>query len=118
VCDDAVIKGAEPILVKSVLSVNTLGQDESRLAYIHELANGYVKAAQEAGVAIINGEIAQHNDRMGRLESFSLDWSGDVTWFGHESRLITGHAIVPGDYLIGLREEGLRANGISLVRDR
>ncbi len=116
VCDDAVIRGAEPSLVKTVLTVNTLGSDESRLPYIQQLSKGYVAAANEAGVAVINGEIAQHNDRMGRMDRFSLDWNGDVTWFGHESRLITGKNVTPGDYLIGLEEKGLRSNGISLVR--
>lgn len=116
VCDDAVIRGGEPVLVKSVLDVNTLGTDESRLPYIAQLAKGYVGAAKEAGVVVINGELAQLNNRMGRLGRFSLEWSADVTWFAHESRLITGFGITAGDHLVGLREEGLRCNGISLVR--
>ena len=115
VCDDAVVRGGEPALLKSVLDVNSLGQDDSRLSYIQQLANGYIGAAKEAGVAVINGEIAQLNDRVGR-EHFSLDWSADVTWFAHESRLITGMKIKTGDYIVGFREEGLRCNGISLVR--
>jgi phosphoribosylformylglycinamidine cyclo-ligase len=116
ICDDAVIRGAEPILVKSVLVVNSLGQDESRLTFIQDLAKGYLAAATEAGVAVINGEIAQHNDRMGRMDTFSLDWSGDVTWFAHESRLLSGKEVKPGDYIIGLEEVGPRSNGITLIR--
>lgn len=116
VCDDAVIRGAEPILVKSVLTMNTLGRDKGRLRFIRELATGYVAAAKEAGVVVINGEIAQHNDRMGDLEKFKFDWSGDVTWFAHQSRLITGFAIQPGDQLVGFAESGFRCNGLSLLR--
>lgn len=116
VCDDAVIRGGEPVLVKSVLDVNTLGQDERRLPFIRQLAEGYVVAAKDAGVAVINGELAQLNDRARDMERFSLDWSADVTWFAHESRLITGKTVRPGDTLVGLRETGLRCNGISLVR--
>ncbi len=116
VCDDAVIRGGEPVLLKSVLDMNTLGQDDSRLPFIEELAKGYVAAAKEAGVAVINGELAQLNNRMGRMDRFSLEWSADVTWFAHESRLITGKDVKPGDYLVGLQETGLRCNGISLVR--
>lgn len=116
VCDDAVIKGGEPILLKNVLDMNTLGRDESRLPYIKELASGLVLAAKEAGVAVINGELAQLNDRKGNMDIFSIDWSADVTWFAHESRLITGYDVVPGDVLVGLREEGVRCNGISLIR--
>lgn len=116
VCDDAVIRGGEPVLVTSVLDVNTLGQNDTRLTCIRQLADGYVAAAQDAGVAVINGELAQLNDRARSMESFSLDWSANVTWFAHESRLITGLDVQSGDALIGLREEGLRCNGISLVR--
>jgi phosphoribosylformylglycinamidine cyclo-ligase len=116
VCDDAVIRGGVPVLVKSVLDVNTLGKDNSRLPFIEQLAEGYVAAAKAAEVAVINGELAQLNDRAGNLEKFSLDWSADVTWFANEKRLITGYDVKPGDYLVGLQEEGLRCNGISLVR--
>jgi phosphoribosylformylglycinamidine cyclo-ligase len=116
VCDDAVIRGGEPVLVKTVLDMNTLGQDDSRLPYIRELAEGYIGAAKEAGVAVINGELAQLNNRLGRLEQFSIEWSADVTWFAHESRLITGKAVQAGHALVGLEETGLRCNGISLIR--
>ncbi len=116
VCDDAVIRGGEPVLLKSVLDMNTLGPDDSRLHYVEELARGYVAAAREAGVVIINGELAQLNNRMGRLDKFSIEWSADVTWFAHESRLITGKEIKPGQAIVGLEETGLRCNGISLIR--
>lgn len=116
VCDDAVIRGGEPVLLKSVLDVNTLGSDDSRLSIIQQLADGYVAAAKVANVAIINGELAQLNDRIGDLDNFHLEWSADVTWFAHESRLITGCDVTPGDSIVSLEEPGLRCNGISLVR--
>ena len=50
------------------------------------------------------------------MERFHLEWSADLTWFAHKSRLITGFEVKAGDYLVGLREEGLRCNGISLIR--
>jgi phosphoribosylformylglycinamidine cyclo-ligase len=116
VCDDAVVRGGVPVLVKSVLDVNTLGSDSSRLPYIEQLAKGYIKAAKEANVAIINGELAQLNDRIGHMDEFRLEWSADLTWFAHESRLITGYDVKAGDSIVSLRETGLRCNGISLVR--
>src|SRR5215469_5436235 len=51
VADDAVIRGGEPILVGSILDINTLGTDESRLEIISGLAEGYTKAATAARVA-------------------------------------------------------------------
>lgn len=116
VCDDAVVRGGVPVLVKSVLDVNTLGSDRSRLPFIEQLAKGYVKAAKEANVVIINGELAQLNDRIGHMDEFRLEWSADLTWFAHESRLITGYDVKAGDSIVSLRETGLRCNGISLVR--
>ena len=117
VCDDAVIRGGEPILVGSILDVNTLGTDETRLDIIRQLARGYEAAAKAARVAVINGELAQLGHRVGgTLDPLRLSWGAAVLWLAHESRLITGHDVQPGHALIGFREPGLRSNGISLVR--
>jgi phosphoribosylformylglycinamidine cyclo-ligase len=116
VADDAAIQGAEPAHVKTILTVNTLGQDQSRLHYIEDLGRGYVEPAAEAGVAVINGEIAQHNDSDGTHKEFRFGWEATLTWYAHQSRLIDGSKIQAGDYIVGLRETGLRCNGISLVR--
>lgn len=116
VADDAAIQGAEPAHVKTILKVNTLGQDDSRLHYIADLARGYIAPSAEAGVAVINGELAQHNSAMGPHSDFRFEWDATLTWYGHRSRLIDGSQIVPGDALVALRETGLRCNGLSLVR--
>ncbi|MDF2460865.1 MAG: Phosphoribosylformylglycinamidine cyclo-ligase [Candidatus Saccharibacteria bacterium] len=117
VCDDAVIRGGEPILVGSNLEVNTLGTDESRLPYIKQLADGYVKAAEAAGVAIINGETAQIGKRvMGELSPFRTNWGATCIWLAHEERMITGHDVRAGDAIVALAEPGVRCNGISLIR--
>jgi phosphoribosylformylglycinamidine cyclo-ligase len=117
VCDDAVIRGGEPILVGSNLEVNTLGTDDTRLPYIKQLAEGYVKAAEAAGVAIINGETAQIGKRvMGELEPFRANWGATCIWLAHEDRMITGHDVRAGDAIVGLAEPGVRCNGISLIR--
>ena len=115
VADDAVIRGGEPVSATDTLVVNTLGTTKERLAYIHQLADGLVAAAEQAGIAIVNGEIAQHSNLAPR-EEFALDWSASLNWFGHESRMLTGREVQPGDVLIALGEEGFRANGLSLVR--
>lgn len=117
VCDDAVIRGGEPVVAGSILDINTLGRDDSRLPIIKQLADGYIHAAEAAGVAIINGELAQLGSRVGGPSAdFHLSWGASVLWFANEQRLITGHDVRPGDCLIGLAEPGLRSNGISLVR--
>ncbi|MCK5344618.1 MAG: phosphoribosylformylglycinamidine synthase I, partial [Candidatus Heimdallarchaeota archaeon] len=59
VCDDAVVRGAEPVLIGSILDVNSLGKDgETYIEQIRQLAKGYIDAAKVANVAIVNGEVA------------------------------------------------------------
>jgi phosphoribosylformylglycinamidine cyclo-ligase len=117
VCDDAVMRGGEPVLMGSILDVNTLGTDDTRLEIIEQLADGYSKAAEAAGVAIINGEIAQLGKHIsGTLDPLRFSWGASLLWFANEKRLITGREVKAGDAIIGLGEPGLRSNGISLVR--
>ena len=117
VCDDAVVRGAEPVLVGSVLDVNTLGPKENPyIEQVRQLAKGYINAAKAANVAIVNGEVAELGSRVGGYGPFNYNWSATVTWFAKRERLITGRKIVAGDWLVGLREEGFRSNGLSLVR--
>ena len=117
VCDDAVVRGGEPVLVGTVLDVNTLGgEDVSYLDFINQLAQGYVNAAREARVAVINGEIAELGARVKGYAPFAYNWSGGVLWFANRSRLFTGFEMEPGDTLVGLRESGFRSNGLSLAR--
>ncbi|HUD11100.1 MAG TPA: AIR synthase-related protein [Candidatus Saccharimonadia bacterium] len=116
VCDDAVIRGGEPVLAGSILDVNTLGTDDTRLKFVEQLADGYLKAAAAAGVAIVNGEFAQLGARLGGNSKFSMSWGASVIWFANENRILTGHDATAGDTLVALREPGLRSNGISLVR--
>ncbi len=116
VCDDAVVRGAEPVLLGSILDTNSLGKDESRLSIIKELAEGYVAAANEANVAIINGEIAQLGDMVGGGEKFGFNWGSALVWFAHKDKMITGHKVAVGDTIVGFREPGFRSNGFSLLR--
>lgn len=118
VCDDAVAKGAEPVLLTSVLDVNSLGKDgETRLAEVRQLAEGYIHAAKEANVAVVNGEIAELGNRVGGYGQFNYNWSATVTWFGRKKIIEeVGKEIKEGDVLVGLQEYGFRSNGLSLVR--
>jgi len=117
VCDDAVVRGAEPVLIGSILDVNRLTLDEQDfIPQIEALAKGYADAAKAAGVAIVNGEIAEMGSRVGGFGSFCYNWGAAVVWFAHKDRILTGKDVRPGDALIGLREPGFRSNGLSLTR--
>lgn len=118
VCDDAVVRGAEPVLIGSILDVNSLeGEDGPFLEEVKQLASGYVNAAKDANVAIVNGEVAELGDRVGGFGNFNYNWGASVVWFANKHRLFKGEEINPGDSLVGLQESGFRSNGLSLVRE-
>jgi phosphoribosylformylglycinamidine cyclo-ligase len=117
VCDDAILRGAEPVLVGSILDVNTLGTDDARLSIIEQLAKGYVEAAKAANVAIVNGEIAQLSHAVGGYgNGFAYNWGSTLIWFADKTNIFTGKEINLGDTIVVLEEKGFRSNGLSLVR--
>lgn len=120
-CDDGARRAAEPVWVGSVINVRKLWKGEGKnkvifLGYVQQLADGMVAAAKEAGVAVINGEIAEVGDRVRGYGDFNYNWEGSVTSFARKDRLLSGLEIEPGDQLVGLKEDGPRSNGISLIR--
>lgn len=117
VCDDAVVRGGEPAVLGSVLDVNSLESDgKSHISFIKQLAKGYIDAANEAGVAVINGEIAELPARINGFGDFNYSWSAGLLWFARKDRMFTGREIEVGDKIVGLRETGFRSNGLSLLR--
>jgi len=117
VCDDAVVRGAEPVLIGSILDVNSLGKDgESHIDFVKQLAVGYIGAAKAANVAVVNGEVAELGARVQGYGNFSYNWGAGIAWFARRERMFTGKEIKSGDSIIGLREDGFRSNGLSLVR--
>lgn len=116
VCDDALIRGGETILVGSNLDIKTLGTDERFLPIMRQLGEGYVAAAKEANVAVINGEIAQMGALMTGYGDFPFHWGAACIWVAKKEKILTGTEMRPGDAIVMLREDGFRANGWSLVR--
>lgn len=115
--EDCVTKGAEPIIFASILDVNTLKSDgRIYLEEIKQLAEGYIAAAKEADVAIVNGELAELGDRVNGYGDFNYNWGGAVFWLARADRILEPDSIQPGDSLVGLKEEGFRSNGLSLTR--
>lgn len=115
-CDDASLRGGEPMHVLTILDVSSLGSDKRHLPKIRELGRGSVAAAKMAGVAILNGEIAQMGKMVSGWGDFPFNWSAVCLWVAHEKKILTGHEMRPGDSIVALREKGLRCNSLSLVR--
>ena len=104
VCDDAVVRGAEPVLIGSILDVNSLGKSsETYIEQVKQLAEGYINAAQAANVAIVNGEVAELGARVNGFGSFNYNWGATVVWFANRDRMFTGEKIkvstTSGNYL-------------------
>lgn len=121
VCDDAVVRGAEPIAVTTTLDVRKLEDNFEVRRALGGLAAGYVRAAKAAGVVVVNGEVAELGDRIGGYRagqegSFNYNWAATALWAVHKDRILDGSRILPGDALVALKEDGFRSNGISLVR--
>jgi len=113
VCDDAVVSGAEPVLIGSILDVNSL---TGSIEKVKQLAHGYVAAAKEANVAVVNGEVAELGNRVGGFGSFNCNWGAAVVWFAKKERMFTGSRLKEGDSVVALKETGFRSNGFSLLR--
>lgn len=116
VCDDALMRGGEPVLVGTNLDIRSLGSDDRHLPIMQELAAGYVAAAKAANVAIINGEIVQMGSLMEGQGEFPYHWGAACVWFGRKEKILKGDQIKVGDSIVVLREHGFRCNGWSLVR--
>ncbi len=111
VCDDAARLGAEPIHFGSILDFNTID-----LQIVQELASGMEKAACEAAVAVVNGEIAELGDRIQGYGKVAYSWGGSIAWAAKKDRLLTGRSIKSGQSVVAVKEIGLRSNGLSLIR--
>lgn len=111
VCDDAAIRGAEPLLFGSILDFSRIS-----VPVVRQLALGMINAAKLARVAVMNGEVAELGSRVQGYSDSAYNWGGAVVWIGREQRLLTGSRIEIGDSIIAVRESGFRSNGISLVR--
>ncbi|MBI2610540.1 hypothetical protein HYW60_01215 [Candidatus Kaiserbacteria bacterium] len=116
VCDDALMRGGEPVLVGTNLDLKSLGTDDRFLPIVRELAEGYVAAAEAANVSIINGEIVQMGEMVRGFGDFPYHWGAACMWFARREKILKGDEIKAGDAIVALRENGFRCNGWSLVR--
>src|SRR5436190_13121175 len=106
--DDIAAQGAEPLFFLDYIAVGKLEPDQ-----VENLVSGMVDGCRQAGCALIGGEMAEHP---GALEPGEFDLVGFTVGVAERDALVTGERIEPGDKLIGLRSDGLRSNGYSLVR--
>lgn len=119
--DDQARYGVEPVAAVVTLDAGSIHDLPKTREAIDALADGLIEAAALADVVVIGGETAELGNRVGgyTIEDTDLNYNLAISMIGvgHESRIITGHNVNPGDALVGIFEKGLRSNGITLVRD-
>jgi phosphoribosylformylglycinamidine cyclo-ligase len=106
--DDIAAQGAEPLFFLDCISAGRLDPEQ-----MEHLVAGIATGCQEAGCALIGGEMAEVP---GMLEPGHFDLVGFAVGVVERDRLVTGAGVSPGDRLIGLPSPGLRCNGYSLAR--
>lgn len=110
-CDDASVQGAEPVQFGSIIDAAKVD-----IEVIRDLAGGLVRAAKDAGVAVINGELAELPGRVRGFSSTAFNWGGTCLWAAKKETLEAWGQPLPGDVVIGVTENGFRSNGYSLIR--
>ena len=108
VVDDIVVCGAEPLFMTDYIATGKVVPER-----IAAIVGGIAAACEQAGVALVGGETAEHP---GLLEPQEYDCAGAATGVVEYAEVLGPQRVVPGDAVVGLGASGLHSNGYSLVR--
>jgi phosphoribosylformylglycinamidine cyclo-ligase len=104
--NDVICVGATPVAMVDYLAVERADAEVAE-----RIGVGLARGAEQAGIEIVGGELAQLGDLIR-----GLDLAGACFGVVALDSLITGSAIEPGDAVIGLPSSGLHSNGYTLAR--
>ena len=110
--NDVICVGAEPIALVDYIAV-----EEAQGAMLRDIAIGLRKGAEQAGIEIPGGELAQLPELIkGHPSPNGFDLCASCIGLVQLDRLVTGDSIEPGDALIGIPSSGVHSNGLTLAR--
>jgi phosphoribosylformylglycinamidine cyclo-ligase len=110
--NDLVCVGAEPIALLDYIAV-----EEADPSVLAAIAEGLRAGAEQAGIEIPGGELAQVPELIrGHPSPRGFDLVGTCAGIVALDRVVTGAAIEPGDAVIGLPASGIHSNGLTLAR--
>jgi phosphoribosylformylglycinamidine cyclo-ligase len=110
--NDVICVGAEPIAVLDYIAVEEADPEQLR-----QIAVGLKEGAEQAGVEIPGGELAQLPELIrGHPSPHGFDLVGACFGTVALDAIVTGSAIQPGDAVIGLPSSGVHSNGYTLAR--
>ena len=112
--NDLICVGAVPLALLDYIATDRIDE-----AVLDEVARGLFLGAEQAGIAIPGGEIAQIGEMLADSPTGgpTLDLVGTAIGAVPAERTpLDGSAVQPGDVIIGLPSSGLHSNGYSLAR--
>jgi phosphoribosylformylglycinamidine cyclo-ligase len=108
VADDLAAAGAQPIAMTDYIATGRIDVDR-----IETIVESITDACNEADVALLGGETAEHPGVM-PPEQFDIAATAlGIVEFGEE---VDPSRVGPGDVIVGVLSPNLRSNGFSLVR--
>lgn len=108
VVDDIVVCGARPLLMTDYIACGKVVPER-----IAEIVRGVAEGCEEAGVALVGGETAEHPGLMAEDE---YDLAGAAMGVVEADALLGPDRVKEGDVVVALASSGLHSNGYSLVR--
>ena len=108
VVDDIVVCGAEPLFMTDYIATGKVVPER-----IAAIVSGIAAACEQARVALVGGETAEHP---GLLEPDEYDVAGAATGVVEYADVLGPERVSPGDVVLALASSGLHSNGFSLVR--
>lgn len=110
--NDLICVGARPLALVDYLAV-----EQVDAAVLRELGLGLKTGAEQAGVAIPGGEVAQLPEIIrGSPSPHGFDLAAAAFGTVALAALVTGARCEPGDAVIGLPSSGIHSNGLTLAR--
>lgn len=110
--NDVLCVGARPIALVDYVAVQRVDPQ-----VLEEIARGLYRGAEQAGVAIAGGEIAQLPEMIrGVSEGSGFDIAGTCVGVLSLDRLVDGSAVQDGDVVVGFLSSGVHCNGMTLAR--
>ena len=106
--NDVLTTGAEPLVLLDYVAASRIDLEQ-----VAELVEGAAEVCRAAGVALVGGETAE---LPGIYREGELDFAGTCVGIVDADSVRDGSAVEAGDAVVGLRSNGVHANGFSLVR--
>jgi phosphoribosylformylglycinamidine cyclo-ligase len=110
--NDLICVGAEPIALVDYIAV-----EQADPEMLRQIAEGLKAGAEQAGIEIPGGELAQLPEVIrGHPSPTGFDLVGACVGLVKLDAIVTGDRIEPGDAIVGVPSSGLHSNGYTLAR--